>query len=112
LLYRLCDEAVAQDDASRDDRETYVYREGFYRRLWFSLLARAQSPGAALGPRETQQPIPVTVFWFFGIVCAAGALLSYERIGRFRGYKVRQAVLGFAALLTRGGGSRVCKFDR
>jgi hypothetical protein len=38
LLYRLCDEAVAQGGASRDDRDRYIYREGFYRGMGFSLL--------------------------------------------------------------------------
>jgi len=105
LLYRLCDEAVAQGDASRADRDMYIYREGFYRGLGFSLLAlvlallaRAWIPGAAFAPWETPQPIPTMAFWLLGVLCAAAALLSYERAARFEGYKLRQAVLGFLVL--------------
>jgi len=96
-LAALC-EAVAQGGASGDDRDMYIYREGFYRGMGFllltlvlALLARALIPGAAFTPGETPQPIPTTAFWFFGILCAAAALLSYERFRRFGGYKVQQA---------------------
>ncbi len=103
LLYRFCDEVVAENKASRDDRDLYIHREGFYRGLYVSLLAlalavltRGLKAGAALGTDKL--PIPATAFWFLGVLCVLAAIFSYQRSMRFGGYRVRQAVLGFLLL--------------
>jgi len=86
LLHWLCDESVAQAEGGRADLDMYIYREGFYRGLGLSLwalllalLARALVPGATFAPGGTPEPVLTTALLFFGVLCAAAALLSFVR---------------------------------
>jgi len=103
-LFKICDEAVVQHGKS-ENREMYIYHEGFYRGLTISFLAfslslsfRTLFPGASIMILDTLQPISWTVLWFFILISLAGSLLAFFRYRRFAEYRVTRAILGFLTL--------------
>jgi len=105
-LYSICDEALAQRGQVQD-REVYIYREGFYRSLAIALSLLCISLLAsvwrtlAFGDVSTAA-LGVSLGWpdllAFAGVSAAGAWLACRRYVRFGCYRVRQAVTGFLVL--------------
>jgi hypothetical protein len=104
LLYQVCEEVVAQNGKTTD-RDIYIYREGFYRGVFISLLfltlalfVRAFFPGTAFEPLGKTHLLNPIILASFAVMSALAAYLSFQRYQRFGRYRVRQAVLGFLLL--------------
>ena len=103
LLYLISDETVAQWGVT-NDRDIYIYREGFYRGLTISflllfvvLVTIAVVPKASINISESR-PIGRLTLFIFALISLIASALSFYRYRRFASYKVKQAVLGFLAI--------------
>jgi hypothetical protein len=109
-VYALCDETVVQRGVT-DDRQMYVYREGFYRGmavafllLSLSIIARAFVPGGAVKVGSTMQPMAWGLWALLAALSAAATYFMFARYQRFAAYRVTRAILGFLALEGKQGG--------
>ncbi len=104
-LYSICDETLVQSGVV-EDREVYLYREGFYRGLTVSLFALALSlflrmviPGTTIIISSgVSQSISWTILLFLTLISFVGSLLAFLRYMRFARYRVTRAIIGFLAL--------------
>ncbi len=113
-LYQLSDEVLVQYGKT-DNREVYVYREGFYRGTFvssflvaISLLLRASCSSLALDLGSTAPIISQSILLLVAGLFLLFSFLFYGRYRRFAAYRVRAAIL--AALLSadrlpRSGGN-------
>jgi len=107
-LSQLCDAAVVANGAP-EEREIYIYREGFYRGVWLGLglislallcpLIRQwihgdvviEAPGCSLRPSARI----LAVFAFASWVCSC---FMYSRYWRFRNYRIDSGFLFFLSV--------------
>jgi len=100
-LYDVMDHFLRQNGRT-SDRDVFVYREGFYRGMWASLLVFAL--GCTIGGGGA--PVSLAAFGLslvlsrpILLVCGVGgavaALLMFWRYQRFADYRVRNALYGF-----------------
>jgi hypothetical protein len=102
-----CDETVAQLGVN-DDRQMYIYREGFYSwmavaclLLSFASVARALVPGGAIRLAGTVHFATQDQWAVLAGLSALVACLMFRRYQRFAMYRVTRAILGFLALDTK-----------
>lgn len=99
-----CDETVVQRGMT-DDRQMYVYREGFYRgmtvaclMLSLSIIARAFAPAGAVRVASMVQPMGWGQWALLAGLSAGASYFMFVRYQRFAIYRVTRAILGFLAL--------------
>lgn len=99
-VYLICDRATLGDGAGL--LEMYVYREGFYRGMFFAVLAlgiscfgrwAGEMPSSAILP--DREEIMLKYILVAAIVLCVSSLFFFQRYGRFREYRIHHALLGF-----------------
>jgi hypothetical protein len=105
-LYRFCDEAVVQNGKS-ENRELFLYREGFYRGLTVSFvllliatLVRLVVPGARARIVDSTEPLIIgwNMGMFFVVLFLAASVFFFLRYKRFANYRARAAIFGFLSV--------------
>ena len=104
LVYQLCDEIVVQKGV-RENREVYIYREGFYRGMAVSLaifvmavILRASCPPTYLALASGVYAVPISAYVLVILPGALGVLLLWRRYLRFARRRVFAALAGFLAV--------------
>jgi len=100
-MYRLCDAAVLHCGTT-NEREIFVYREGFYRGasvsfglLTIGLFVRSIVGATSIFWNGRQMPVPRSLLLLFVVISAAGCVLMISRFHRFSQYRVRHALISF-----------------
>ncbi len=104
-LYRVCDDAVVRS-GKIGEREIFVYREGFYRGMFISLIMMAVgcfalcvrlffATGLRLRMDKAHWDVTRAQLVFFAMVAGTWSYLSYRRYRRFGEYRTTQALIGF-----------------
>lgn len=106
-LFRICDKIVVQY-GSIENRELYVYREGFYRGsiisffvLFLSLLFLSMKMlihCKTINLCDSLHPINWLVIYILAFISLVGAIFFFFRCRRFIMHHVRQALLDFLIL--------------
>ncbi len=112
-VYQVCDRAtVGEADGLR---ETYVYREGFYRGMFLatgvlaaSFLIRCLMEVFTLPNLQDGWDIRALHLLLAAILSSFSVYFLYQRYLRFRGYRIHHALLGFLVQKeTQGSGMAV-----
>jgi len=103
-MYRLCDATVLHFGTT-DEREIFVYREGFYRGasvsfalLTIALLVRTVIGRTSLIWNGSQVLVPRSLLLLLVAISVAGCALMVLRFHRFSQYRVRHALVSFLVL--------------
>jgi hypothetical protein len=100
-IYRVCDAVVLQCGTT-NEREIFVYREGFYRGasvsfgiLTLALLVRALTGNAFLMWNGIQFGVPRSLLFGLVSLAAVSCALMIFRFHRFAQHRVKHALIGF-----------------
>jgi hypothetical protein len=109
-IYRICDATVLHCGTT-NEREIYVYREGFYRgaSVSFGFLAIALFVRSLIGRTSllwNGSPVtaPSSLLWVLFVLTACGCALMVVRFHRFAQYRVKHALVSYLLIHKRPTG--------